>query len=107
MRWLGAPADFNALYLAAGLFAFAIWLLLNAVRKTINLSSARAAIGLDLAWVVLSAPVVVFAPLNSQGRWVASTVATIVLCFGVTQWIGVRRIIGDGKRPERAATGSK
>ena len=55
---------------------------------------ARMAIAMDLAWVVLSIPVVVFAPLASPGTGAVTVVAGVVLSFAVAQWIGVRRITG-------------
>ena len=92
MRWIGAPADFDALFLAVGLIVFALWLLRNAFRSQIKLLDARLAVGMDLAWVALSLPVVAFVPLTTGGKWVVDMVATIVLCFAITQWVGIRRI---------------
>jgi hypothetical protein len=92
MHWLDISKDFGILFLGVGLMIFAIWLLINGVRTNIKLQDARIAVAIDLAWVALSVPVVVFAPLSSQGKWVVTVVAAIVLSFAVTQWMGIQRI---------------
>lgn len=97
LRWLGISKDFGILFLGIGLMVFAIWLLVNSVRKNIKLQDARMAVAMDLAWVAFSVPLVVFAPLTSQGKWVVSVIAAIVLSFAVTQWIGIRRINAVGQ----------
>jgi hypothetical protein len=94
MQWLGIPKGFEILYLGIGLMIFAVWLVLNGARVPIKMLDARMAIAMDLAWVVLSIPVVVFAPLASPGKGAVTVVAGVVLSFAVTQWIGVRRIRG-------------
>ena len=92
MRWLSISKDFGISFLGVGLMLFAIWLLINGVRTNIKLQDARIAAAIDIAWVALSVPVVVFSPLSSQGKWVVTVVAAIVLFFAVTQWIGIQRI---------------
>jgi len=92
MRWLSISKDFGILFLGVGLMIFAVWLLINGVRTNIKLQDARIAVAIDLAWVAISVPVVVFAPLSSQGKWVVTVVAAVVLSFAVTQWIGIQRI---------------
>jgi hypothetical protein len=92
MRWLSISKDFGILFLGVGLMIFAVWLLINSVRTNIKLQDARIAVAIDLAWVALSGLVVVFAPLASQGRWVVTVIAAVVLSFAVTQWLGIQRI---------------
>ena len=95
VRLLGIPRRFNPMSLALALALFAIWLLVCAVRKQIKLLDARLAVGMDLAWVIASFPVVAFAGLTGPGKLIVGIVATIVLCFAVSQWIGIRRILSD------------
>lgn len=92
VRSLGIPPRFNTISLAVVLAVFAIWLLVNAVRNQIKLLDARLAVGMDLAWVVASLPVLLFTDLTGLGKLVVAIVATIVLSFAVSQWIGIRRI---------------
>jgi hypothetical protein len=103
IQWLGIPKGFEILYLGIGLMIFAVWLVLNGARVPIKMLDARMAIAMDLAWVVLSIPVVVFAPLASQGKGAVTVVAGVVLSFAVTQWIGVRRITGASQETIREA----
>lgn len=102
VRLLGIPPRFNPISLAFTLALFATWLLVCAFRSQIKLLDARLAVGMDLAWVVASLPVVAFAGLSGPGKLVVCIVATIVLCFAVSQWIGIRRILSDcqGKMEE-------
>jgi hypothetical protein len=95
VRLLGIPRRFNPISLAFALALFAIWLLVCAVRKQIKLLDARLAVGMDLAWVIASFPVVAFTSLTGPGKLIVGIVATIVLCFAVSQWIGIRRIVSD------------
>ncbi len=92
---LGIPPRFNPMSLAFALAVFAIWLLVCAVRKQIKPLDARLAVGMDLAWVIASLPVVAFTDLTGPGKLVVGIVATIVLYFAVSQWIGIRRILSD------------
>ena len=94
MQWLGIPRGFDMRFLGIGLMIFAVWLVLNAARVPIKLLDARIAIAMDLIWVTLSIPVVVFAPLASQGKGVVTVVAAVVLSFVIVQWIGIRRMSG-------------
>lgn len=96
--WLGISKDFDLLFLAISLVIFAAWLLGNAVRKQVKVMEARIAIAMDLAWVALSIPVVILAPLSSGGKWMVTVVAEIVLSFALVQWIGIRRITGANKK---------
>jgi len=100
--WLGISKDFDLLFLAIGLAIFAAWLLMNAGRKQIKVVEARIAVVMDIVWVALSIPVVIFAPLSSQGKWIVAVVAEIVLTFALFQWIGIRRITGDINRKTQA-----
>jgi len=95
VRLLGIAQRFNPISLAFALTLFAIWLLVCAVRNQIKLLDARLAVGMDLAWVIASLPVVAFTDLTGPGKLVVGIVATIVLCFAVSQWIGIRRILSD------------
>jgi hypothetical protein len=45
--------------------------------------------------VIASLPVVAFADLSGPEKLVVCIVATIVLCFALSQWIGIRRILSD------------
>jgi hypothetical protein len=95
VRLLGIAQRFNPISLAFALTLFAIWLLVCAVRNQIKLLDARLAVGMDLAWVIASLFVVAFADLTGPGKLVVGIVATIVLCFAASQWIGIRRILSD------------
>lgn len=98
VQCLGISKDFGILFLGIGLMIFAVWLLMNGVRTNIKLQDARLAVVMDLAWVALSVPVVVLAPLASQGKWVVTVIAAVVLSFAVAQWIGIGRINGASQR---------
>lgn len=102
VRLLGIPPRFNPISLAFALALFAIWLLVCALRNQIKLLAARLAVGMDLAWVIASLPVVAFTDLTGPGKLVVGIVATIVLSFAVSQWIGIGRILSDcqGKMQE-------
>ena len=78
VRLLGIPPRFNPISLA---FALALF--------------ARLAVGMDLAWVIASLPVVAFIDLTGWGKLVVGIAATIVLCFAVSKWIGIRRVLSD------------
>jgi len=93
---LGISERFNALLLSVPLAIFALWLLINAVRSEINLLEARLAVAMDFVWVALSLPVLVFLPLNGLGTLVVAIVAAIVLCFAISQWLGISRIRKNG-----------
>lgn len=92
IRWLGIPRDFGVLFLGIGLMVFALWLLLIATQTPIKLPAARTAVVMDLTWVAASIPVIVLAPLTSQGRLVIAVIGLVVLCFALSQWAGIRRI---------------
>lgn len=92
IRWLGIPRDFGILFLGIGLMVFALWLLLIATQTPIKLPAARIAVVMDLTWVAASVPVIVLAPLTSQGRLVVAIIGLVVLCFALSQWAGIRRI---------------
>jgi hypothetical protein len=64
MQRLGIPKDFGILFLGIGLMIFAVWLLINASRAQIKVLEARMAVAMDLAWVALTIPVVISAPLT-------------------------------------------
>lgn len=102
VRLLGIPPRFNPISLAFALALFSIWLLVCAVRNQIKLLDARLAVGMDLTWVIASLPVVAFTDLTGPGKLVVGIVATIVLSFAMSQWIGIRRILSDcqGKMQE-------
>ena len=106
VRLLGIPPKFNPLSLAFALALFAIWLLVCAVRNQIKLLDARLAVGMDLAWVIASLPVVAFTDLTGPGKLVVGIVATIVLCFAASQWIGIRRILSDCQEKTQEARGA-
>jgi len=95
VRLLGIPPRFNPISLAFALALFSIWLLVCAVRNQIKLLDARLAVGMDLTWVIASLPVVAFTDLTGPGKLIVGIVAAIVLCFAVSQWIGIRRILSD------------
>lgn len=97
LQWLGIAKDFGILFLGIGLVIFAMWLLINASRAQIKLLEARMAVAMDLTWVALTIPVVAWVPLTSQGRWVVTIVAAVVLSFAVIQWLGIRRMRGGGR----------
>ena len=106
VRLLGIPPRFNPISLAFALALFAIWLLVGAVRNQIKLLDARLAVGMDLAWVMASLPVVAFTDLTGPGKLVVGIVATIILSFAVSQWIGIRRILSDCQGKMREVRGA-
>lgn len=106
MRWLGIAKDFGILFLGIGLMIFGVWLLINGVRTNIKLQDARIAVVMDLAWVAVSVPVVVFAPLALHGKWVVTVIAAVVLSFAVTQWLGIRRINGASQEEIQEVRGA-
>jgi cytochrome bd-type quinol oxidase subunit 2 len=106
MRLLGLRSQFNALFLAMALLAFAIWLLLNAARGQIKLRDARLAVAMDFAWVVTSLLVLVFIHLTGPGKLVVAVTAAIVLSFALSQWIGIRRIANASQGKAKEARGA-
>jgi hypothetical protein len=106
VRLLGIPPRFHPISLAFALALFSIWLLVCAVRNQIKLLDARLAVGMDVTWVIASLPVVAFTDLTGPGKLVVGVVATIVLSFAVSQWIGIRRILSDVQGKMREVRGA-
>ena len=95
---LGALMGIAAPYLlpAAGavliLYSGTLWW--NARRPEVSRAEARIAAALDVAWVVLSAVLLLVAPslLAPAGRWLVAAVALCVAAFAVLQVLGLRAL---------------
>ncbi len=82
------------LVLGIGLIAFAAWLAWRTVRPEIDPAEAWAIVGLDVAWVVASAAVLVFAShwFSPAGQWIVGIVALIVADLAIFEYLGIRKL---------------
>lgn len=80
--------------IGAGLLVFAAGVFLNSRRDEIRVNEAWLTIALDLAWVVGSAALLLFAPevISPLGRAFVAIVALIVGGVAFAQYRGVRRL---------------
>jgi hypothetical protein len=69
---------------------YAAWLLPNGLARELKVSNARMALAMDLAWVVGSIPVVLFAPLTIGGRCLIAMAGVVVSLIAFLQWRGIR-----------------
>jgi len=93
-RAIGLPEGPILPVLGVGLAGFAVFLLVTAGRSDIRklqnegLTHSLA----DFAWVIGSAPVIAFGPMNTTGNLALAAVSAVVLALGLAQWIGVQRL---------------
>lgn len=80
------------LAIGLGLLPFGLRLFQNASKPQIDMTEAKLAVVLDVAWVLGSAAVLAAGVLSSTGNWAVAIVADLVLVFAVAQTIGLRRI---------------
>jgi len=99
VAFLGLPNDASLAPLAVGLLGYAAWLGWNARREKIKIVDAWIAVILDMVWVAGSYLLIFKVSFTNPGKWVVILVAELVFAFGVTQWLGLRRI---ARSPERA-----
>lgn len=74
------------------LYAGGLWW--SARRPQVSRTEARIAVAMDVAWVVLSAALLLLAPLllTPAGRWIVAAVAVCVAAFAVLQALGLRAL---------------
>ncbi len=74
------------------LYAGGLWW--SARRPQVNPTEARIAVSMDLAWVVLSAALLLLAPslLTPAGRWIVAAVAVCAAAFAILQALGLRAL---------------
>lgn len=99
VAFLGLPNDASLAPLGVGLLGYAAWLGWNARREKIKIVDAWIAVILDMVWVAGSYLLIFKVSFTNPGKWVVILVAELVFVFGVTQWLGLRRIAAS---PERA-----
>ena len=99
VAFLGLSNDASLAPLGVGLLGYAAWLGWNARREKIKIVDAWIAVILDMVWVAGSYLLVFKVSFTNPGKWVVILVAELVFAFGVTQWLGLRRI---ARSPERA-----
>jgi len=88
---LGAPWIIRTLGL--GLLLYALWLLVTARRPSLDRREVWGAIGLDTAWVLGSALLLIAnpIPLTLPGKWAVGIVADMVAMFALLQFYGLYR----------------
>lgn len=89
--------------LGPGLLAFAAALVWLSFRDVVSPAAARTVVGMDLAWVVGTVPVVLLDVLSHTGAIAAVIVADVVLVLALLQTAGIRRL-RVGARPCGADT---
>ena len=89
---VGAPAVLPAVGVVLVLYAGGLWW--NARRPKVDRAEASIAVALDVAWIVLSAALLIFAPslLMPAGRWLVAAVAVCVAGFAIVQALGLRAL---------------
>ena len=92
MTFLGLTDRNSLIIVGISLLAFAASLLVNARRKTVKAWEARAAVFMDLAWVLVSYAMLFTMPFTSNGKWLVGVVGELVMAFAIVQWVGIRRI---------------
>lgn len=96
--FLGLPSNASLTALGIGLIAYAGWLLWNARRGKIKIADAWIAVVLDMVWVLGSYVLLFAVRFSTGGKWAVALVAEVVFLFGVTQWLGLRKI-GRSRQP--------
>jgi hypothetical protein len=99
VAFLGLPSAASLAPVGIGLLGYAAWLGWNARRQKIKIVDAWIAVILDMVWVTGSYLLLFKVSFTNPGKWVVVLVAELVFAFGVTQWLGLRRI---ARSPERA-----
>lgn len=93
--FLGPVPPWLMVATGVSLLLFAARLVHNSVRSMVSVTEAKAAVVMDMVWVVGSGLAVVFANglgLSRPGTWAIVIVADVVLVFAVLQFLGVRRV---------------
>ncbi len=88
------------LIIGIGLLVFAGGLFFNSARKLIDRTQARAAVLMDIGWIVASAIILLTSalPLTTAGSWTVLIVADITLVFTGLQYYGLRRMQAQGTK---------
>ena len=89
---IGVGRSWILLVIGAVLLAFAVTLLVNSRRETINENEAMQAIISDGVWVLGSAALLFVGVMTTVGNWFVLLVALVVFVFAVLQSIGLRRL---------------
>jgi hypothetical protein len=89
---LGLTDNDSLAGLGVGLILFAAALVFSARRSELKLPEASVAVVLDFAWVLGSYIILFLVPFSTQGKWVITAIADVVLAFGILQWVGIHRI---------------
>jgi hypothetical protein len=82
------------LEIGLGVLIFGLAVGFVATRPTINRRWAQEILVADVAWIVLSAALLLgqWLPLTTAGSWAVLIVADVVTLFAITEFIGLRRI---------------
>lgn len=82
------------LVIGIGLLLFALGLFVDVRQDEIDPAHAMVTIGMDMAWVVGSAVILITGalPFTTAGSWAVLIVADIVALFAIVQYVGLRRI---------------
>lgn len=90
--FLGLHAPFVLAGTGVVLMLYAASLYRTATQNPIDAREALLAVGLDVAWVIGSALILLggWLPLTGEGRWTVAIVAEVVAIFAVLQYYGVR-----------------
>lgn len=93
---LGFTSPLSLVVVGVGLLLFAAELAWIAIRKPADRRVLTIIFGLDVAWVIASAIILLtgWLPLTTAGMWTIITVADIVAVFAVLEFIGLRRLQG-------------
>ncbi|MEW6543100.1 MAG: hypothetical protein AB1411_05765 [Nitrospirota bacterium] len=88
---LGIETPWIVTTLGLGLLLYALWLALTVRRPAPDRREVLVAIGLDAAWVLGSALLLIAAPipLTQAGKWAVGIAADIVATFAVLQAYGL------------------
>ncbi len=91
--FLGGAVPWVISLLGLGLILYAVWLLMIARRPIPDRREVWIAIGLDAAWVLASAGLLIadLTPLTLPGKWAVGIVADLVAVFAVLQYYGLTR----------------
>ena len=95
--FLGLPSSSSLTPLGIALLGYGGWLRWNARREKIKIVNAWIAVILDIVWVVGSYALLFAVKFSIGGKWVVAVVAELVFLFAVMQWLGLRRVGGEGQ----------
>ena len=92
--------DQSVLLIVTGLslVVFAAGLLISSNRESPEPLEAKIAVGLDLAWILVSILIVSLGNFSKGGNWATIIVADIVLVFAALQFFGLLRLGRDEQR---------